>query len=166
MRVRTGENAAAAAAAGNGAGAFNVITLEHAEDIVVGAERVGQPVILQVSENAIRFHLGQVRPLAAALREIATAARIPVSLHLDHVEDESLLYQTAEVGFSSVMFDASRRPYEENVAATRVAARWAHEHGLWFEAELGEVGGKDGAHAPGVRTDPHEAESYVGATGV
>lgn len=166
MRVTTGEVVKAAAAAGSGAAAFNVITLEHAEAIVVGAERVNRAVILQVSENAVRFHLGRVRPLAAALGEIATAARVPVSLHLDHVADESLLHQTADAGFSSVMFDASARPYLENVAATRAAARWAHEHGLWLEAELGEVGGKDGAHAPGVRTDPRQAAAYVAATGV
>ncbi|PWU47685.1 fructose-bisphosphate aldolase [Micromonospora globispora] len=166
MRLSTGEIVAAAAAAGRGAGAFNVITLEHAEAIVAGAERVDRPVILQLSENAVGFHLGRVRPIAAALSEIATAARVPVSLHLDHVADESLLHQTADAGFSSVMFDASTRPYQENVAATRAAAGWAHERGLWLEAELGEVGGKDGAHAPGVRTDPRQAESYVAATGV
>jgi fructose-bisphosphate aldolase, class II len=166
MRVNTGEIVAAAARAGTGAGAFNVITLEHAEAIVAGAERVNRPVILQISENAVRFHLNRVRPLVAALGEIATAAQVPVSLHLDHVADESLLHQTAEAGFSSVMFDASTLPYLENVAATRDAARWAHDHGLWLEAELGEVGGKDGAHAPGVRTDPQQAAAYVEATGV
>lgn len=166
MRVSTGEVVAAAVAAGAGVGAFNVITLEHAEAIVEGAERVDRPVILQVSENTVRFHLGRVRPLAAALGEIATQARVPVSLHLDHVADESLLHQAADAGFSSVMFDASTRPYEENVAATRAAARWAHEQGLWLEAELGEVGGKGGAHAPGVRTDPRQAEPYVAATRV
>jgi fructose-bisphosphate aldolase class II len=64
------------------------------------------------------------------------------------------------------MYDASRMPYEENVAKTRAAAEWAHDHRLWLEAELGEVGGKQGAHAPGVRTDPDEARAYVAATGV
>ncbi|MGC5022028.1 class II fructose-bisphosphate aldolase [Micromonospora sp. DT47] len=166
MRASTGEIVAAAAAADSGVGAFNVITLEHAEAIVAGAERVDRPVVLQVSENAVRFHLGRVRPLAAALGEIATQARVPVSLHLDHVADESLLYQAADAGFSSVMFDASTRPYEENVAATCAVARWAHRQGLWLEAELGEIGGKDGAHARGARTDPCQAQSYVAATGV
>jgi fructose-bisphosphate aldolase class II len=65
-----------------------------------------------------------------------------------------------------VMFDASKLPYDDNVRATRDAAAWAHDHGLWLEAELGEVGGKDGAHAPGVRTDPREAADFVAATGV
>jgi fructose-bisphosphate aldolase class II len=152
--------------AGTGVGAFNVITLEHAEAIVAAAEQVNRPVILQVSENAVRFHLGRVRPVAAAIAEIAAAADVPVSLHLDHVEDEVLLHQAADAGFSSVMFDASTRPYDDNVAATRAAARWAHDHGLWLEAELGEVGGKDGAHAPGVRTDPTEAKAYAVATEV
>ncbi|HEY0484759.1 MAG TPA: class II fructose-bisphosphate aldolase [Mycobacteriales bacterium] len=164
--VTTGEIVEAARAAGTGAGAFNVITLEHAEAIVAAAESVGCPVILQVSENAVRFHLDRIRPIAAAATEVAAAARVPVSLHLDHVEDDDLLRQAADAGFSSAMYDASTRSYEDNVAATRAAAQWAHDHGLWLEAELGEVGGKDGAHAPGARTDPGEAEAYVAATGV
>jgi fructose-bisphosphate aldolase class II len=64
------------------------------------------------------------------------------------------------------MFDASKLEYDANVTATRAAADWAHRHGLFLEAELGEVGGKDGAHAPGVRTDPDEATAFVAATGV
>jgi fructose-bisphosphate aldolase class II len=162
----TGEIVKAAQAAGTGVGAFNVITLEHAEAIVAAAERVDLPVILQVSENAVKFHLGRVRPIATAAAEVAAAARVPVSLHLDHVEDDDLLHQAADAGFSSAMYDASKRSYADNVTATRAAARWAHDNGLWLEAELGEVGGKDGAHAPGVRTDPDEALAYVDATGV
>jgi fructose-bisphosphate aldolase class II len=64
------------------------------------------------------------------------------------------------------MFDASKLAYDDNVRATAGAAAWAHDHGLWLEAELGEVGGKDGAHAPGVRTDPAEAAQYAEQTGV
>jgi fructose-bisphosphate aldolase class II len=64
------------------------------------------------------------------------------------------------------MFDASKLDYDANVAATKSAAQWAHRHGMFLEAELGEVGGKDGAHAPGVRTDPVEAAAFVAATGV
>lgn len=149
-----------------GAAAFNVITLEHAEAIVTGAEAAGRGVVLQVSENAVRFHRGQVAPIAAAVAAVAAAAAVPVALHLDHVEDVGLLHQAASAGFSSVMYDASRLPYEENVTATAEVARWAHDQGLWLEAELGEVGGKDGAHAPGVRTDPGEAAAFVGRTGV
>jgi fructose-bisphosphate aldolase class II len=164
--VTTKEIVDVARDAGAGVGAFNVITLEHAEAIVAGAELADRPVILQVSENAVKFHHGRVRPIAVAAAEVAAAARVPVSLHLDHVEDEALLYQAAEAGFSSLMVDASRFPYDDNVAVTRTATRWAHDHGLWVEAELGEVGGKDGAHAPGVRTDPDAAKAYAAATEV
>jgi fructose-bisphosphate aldolase class II len=89
-----------------------------------------------------------------------------VSVHLDHVEDTELLHQTASCGLSSVMFDAAHLDYADNVAATKAAADWAHDNGLYVEAELGKVGGKGGAHAPGVRTDPDEAREFVAATGV
>lgn len=159
-----------ATAGRSGVGAFNVITLEYAEAIVDGAEAAGQPVILQLSENATKFHRRNPRPIAAAMQELAEAASVDVSLHLDHVEDEDLLHVSADAGFSSVMFDAGRLAYEENVAATLRASRWAHEQGLLIEAELGYVGGKDSqvssAHAAGVRTDPGQAAAYVAATGV
>jgi fructose-bisphosphate aldolase, class II len=151
---------------GGGVAAFNVITLEHAEAIVSGAEAAARPVILQISENAVRFHHGNVQPISAAAAAVADAAAVPVALHLDHVEDENLLHEAAAAGFSSVMFDASKLAYDENVRATARAASWAHDQGLWLEAELGEVGGKDGAHAPGVRTDPAEAARYADQTDV
>ena len=134
--------------------------------MVEGAEQVDTPVILQISENAVRFHHGRLRPIAAAATAIAEAAAVPVSLHLDHVEDDELLRQAAGVGISSVMYDASKLDYDKNVEATRAAREWAHVNGIYLEAELGEVGGKDGAHAPGVRTDPVEAAEFVAATGV
>src|SRR3954451_16024794 len=112
------------------------------------------------------MHHGRLAPVAAAASAVAQVADVAVSLHLDHVESTELLHQAADTEISSVMFDASRLPYEANVAATRAAAEWAHDRGLHLEAELGEVGGKDGAHAPGVRTDPDEAAAYVAATGV
>lgn len=164
--ARTADLVAAAHQAGTGLAAFNVITLEHAEAIVAGAEHVGKPVILQISENAVKFHHGRLRPIAAAATAVADAATTPVAVHLDHVEDEKLLYAAADTGASSVMFDASTLDYDANVAATKAAAAWAHRNGLFLEAELGEVGGKDGAHAPGVRTDPGEAAAFVTATGV
>jgi fructose-bisphosphate aldolase class II len=150
---------------GVGVGAFNVITLEHATAIVDGAERAGAAVVLQLSENAVRYH-GRLSPIAAGAAALAAAATVPVSLHLDHVEDEALMRQAPENGFSSVMFDASKMNFDDNVRATRAAADWAHEQGIYLEAELGEVGGKNGAHAPGVRTDPAEASRYVLSTGV
>lgn len=145
--------------------AFNVITLEHAEGIVVGAARVGAPVILQLSQNAIRYH-GSAAAIAAGMLAVAREAEGSVSLHLDHITDLDLLHLAPELGFDSVMYDGAALPFGENVATTAQATAWAHEHGLWIEAELGEVGGKDGAHAPGVRTDPIEAQNFTRATGV
>ncbi|MBQ0826783.1 class II fructose-bisphosphate aldolase [Streptomyces tagetis] len=169
--VTTGELTARAAAARSAVAAFNVVTLEHVEAVVTGAEAARSPVVLQISENAVRYRHGRLLPLARAAVAAAEAAAVPVALHLDHVRSDTLLHQAPEAGFGSVMYDASRLPYAQNVAATRAAADWAHAHGLWIEAELGEVGGKDGepplgAHAPGARTDPAEARAFVAASGV
>ncbi|MFE4175186.1 ketose-bisphosphate aldolase [Streptomyces sp. NPDC056909] len=173
--VSTGELVTAAAARGHGIAAFNVITLEHAEAIAEGAERAGAPAILQISENAVRFHGGRLGPVTAAAAAVARASSVPLALHLDHVESADLLRAAFDAGFSSVMFDASKLPYAENLRATADAVRLGHDRGVWVEAELGAVGGKDGEppldapldpHAPGVRTDPAEAALYVAATGV
>ncbi|MBB5934517.1 class II fructose-bisphosphate aldolase [Streptomyces zagrosensis] len=169
--VSTGELVAQACVTGRALAAFNVISLEHAEAIAAGAEAAGAPAILQVSENAVRFHGGRLAPIAAAAAAVARASTAPLSLHLDHVESTELLYAAHPEGFSSVMFDASKLSYEENVRATADAVRWGHERDIWVEAELGKVGGKEGeapldAHTPGVRTDPAEAAAYVADTGV
>ncbi|WP_405775928.1 ketose-bisphosphate aldolase [Streptomyces sp. NBC_00859] len=169
--AESGVLVADAAARRGAVAAFNIITLEHAEAVIAGAEATGSPVILQISENAVKYRQGQLLPLARAAAESARAAAVPVALHLDHVKSDALLRQAADAGFSSVMYDAAHLPYAENLAATRDAASWAHAHGLWIEAELGEVGGKDGAapldaHAPGARTVPDEAAAYVAESGV
>jgi fructose-bisphosphate aldolase class II len=166
----TGDLVAAAREGGHAVGAFNVITLEHVEAVVAGAEEARRPAIIQVSENAVRFHGGHVGPLARAAAAAVEESSGRLALHLDHVTDMDLLRRALDAGFSSVMFDAGAAPYDENVAATREAAEWAHSHGLWLEAELGYVGGKPeapvSAHAEGVRTDPDEAAKFVAATGV
>ncbi|WP_028045395.1 class II fructose-bisphosphate aldolase [Cellulomonas sp. URHE0023] len=149
---------------------FNVITLEHAEGIVAGLERAGSAGLLQVSENAVRYREGRAGPLLAACHELAEAAAVPVGLHLDHLQDAGLLSDgvasAAQYGVTSLMVDAAHLGYEDNIATTAAVARSAHAALLWVEAELGEVGGKDGAHAPGVRTDPAQAVEFVAATGV
>ncbi|MER6128587.1 ketose-bisphosphate aldolase [Streptomyces sp. NPDC001795] len=167
----TGELIAAAAAARGAVAAFNVVTLEHVEAVIAGAEAADAPVVLQVSENAVTFRYGRLLPLARAAAAAAACAAVPVALHLDHVQSDGLLRQAPGAGFSSVMYDAARLPYEENLAATRAAADWAHAQGLWIEAELGQVGGKNGEpgpdpHAPGARTDPGEAAAFVADAGV
>ncbi|MBJ2122427.1 class II fructose-bisphosphate aldolase [Arthrobacter sp. MSA 4-2] len=155
----------AAFAARTGIGGFNVLHLETAEAIVEGAEAAGLPVILQISQNCADYH-GALAPLALACRAVAAGARVPVALHLDHAEDERLVDEAIELGFGSVMYDGSTLPYAENVRSTARVARRARDAGVLVEAELGRIGGKDGAHAPGVRTDPGEARSFVESTGV
>jgi fructose-bisphosphate aldolase, class II len=154
-----------ARAAGRGVGAFNVIGIEHAEAIAAGAEAAGVPVVLQVSQNCVAYH-GALAPLGRACAAIAAAAAVPVALHLDHATGAELIAEAAGLGFGSVMYDASDLPYAENAWATARIARWCHERGIWVEAELGEIGGKDGVHSATARTDPGEAAAYVAATGV
>jgi fructose-bisphosphate aldolase, class II len=151
--------------AGRGAGAFNVIGLEHAEAIVAGAEAAGSPVILQLSENCVAYH-GALDPIGRALMAIAAAAAVPAAPHLDHATSAELVRAAVGLGFGSVMYDASTMAYAGNVESTAAVAAWCRERGVWVEAELGEVGGKDGVHAPGARTRPDEAAAFVAATGV
>jgi len=155
----------AARAAGRGVGAFNVVLLEHAEAIVSGADAADLPVVLQVSENCVRYH-GSAAPLLAAVVQLARAARVPALVHLDHAEDVGLVHEAVELGVDSVMYDGSALPYADNVATTLAVVEHCHGRGVAVEAELGEVGGKDGVHAPGARTDPAEAAAFVAATGV
>lgn len=154
-----------AAEAGTGQGAFNVIHLETVEGLIAGAERAGLPVILQISQNCAAYH-GGLEPLALATLSAARQAGVPVAVHLDHAQDEALARQAVDLGFGSVMYDGAHLDYPDNVEATRRVAAYAHTRGVYVEAELGEVGGKDGAHAPGVLTDPAEAAAFVAATGV
>jgi fructose-bisphosphate aldolase class II len=150
---------------GIGQGAFNVIHLETVEGLIAGAEKARLPLILQISENCAKYH-GGLEPLALASMALARRATVPVALHLDHAEDEQLAMQAVDLGFGSVMYDGAHLDYAANVAATARVTEYAHAMGVYVEAELGKVGGKDGAHAPGVRTDPKEAADFVAATGV
>lgn len=165
MLTPTGEIVDAAAKAGRGVGAFNVIQLEHAEALVAGAEAAGSPVVLQISENAVRYH-GALEPLGLATLAVARASTTDVAVHLDHATDVALVHEAVRLGFGSVMYDASTMSYVDNVATTASVVAHCRANGVYVEAELGEVGGKDGVHAPGARTDPGEAREYVAATGI
>ncbi|MHA7306618.1 class II fructose-bisphosphate aldolase [Arthrobacter sp. TMN-49] len=154
-----------AAQSGIGQGAFNVIHLETIEGLIGGAEAAGRPVILQISENCAKFH-GGLEPVALATLTAASKASVPVAVHLDHAEDEALAYEAVDLGFGSIMYDGAHFDYDRNVEVTARVAAYAHARGVYVEAELGRVGGKDGAHAPGVLTDPSEAAAFVAATGV
>lgn len=150
---------------GTGVAAFNVIQLEHAEAYATAAEAAGLPVVMQISENCVRYH-GSLRPLALATLAIAEDCAQPVVVHLDHAVSVELVREALDLGITSVMYDGSTLPDEANRETTRQVAGWCAAAGASLEAELGEVGGKDGVHAPGARTDPADAARFVEDTGV
>ena len=154
----------AAKGAGTAVGAFNVILLEHAEALVAGAEQAKLPVILQISENCVSYHK-TLKPISVATIAIAESSTVPVSVHLDHAESEELVKEALDLGYDSIMFDGSKLSYADNVAASARMAALCKSYGANLEVEIGEVGGKDGVHAPGVRTNPLEAKAFAEATG-
>jgi fructose-bisphosphate aldolase class II len=156
---------AEARARGRAVPAFNVVQIEHAEAYAAAAERVGLPVVMQISQNCVRYHRG-LRPIAAATLAIADDCSQPVVVHLDHAEDAALVAEAVRLGLTSVMYDGSRLPDDANRATTRRVVDQCHASGVSVEAELGEIGGKDGVHAPGARTEPTAAATFVAETGV
>ena len=150
--------------------AFNVITLEHAEAVVDGLQRTGSSGIVQLSERALAYRGTSMVPMIVACSRLIEEAGIPVALHLDHVQDpalaDRLIDSAPQWGISSIMVDFSTRERAENMELTRASTVRAHARGLLVEAELGKIGGKDGAHAFGARTDPEDARAFVAETGV
>jgi fructose-bisphosphate aldolase class II len=106
-----------------------------------------------------------LKPISVATIAIAESASVPVSVHLDHAESEDLVKEALDLGYDSVMFDGSKLTYADNVAASARMAALCKRYGATLEVEIGEVGGKDGVHAPGVRTNPLEAKAFAEATG-
>ena len=164
--VSAGEIIVSARAAGRGAGAFNVIGIEHAEAILTGAESAGAAVVLQISENCVAYHGGARPDRRQRCWRPPGRQRSPSAVHLDHATSAELVREAVTLGLGSVMYDASVLPYADNVAATAAIAAWCQDRGVFVEAELGEVGGKDGVHAAGARTDPAEAADFAAATGI
>jgi fructose-bisphosphate aldolase, class II len=153
-------------------GAFNANTLEQIQAIVLAAQQVRAPAIVQISRRAL-LYLGSgdtlwgVRYVVSLGRVAAAGVDVPIGLHLDHgAEPEALL--ALDLGFTSIMFDGGELPFDENIAVTRRLAQAAHAAGASMEAELGEVPRLDAAgHAEeGSLTDPGEAAAFVRATGI
>jgi fructose-bisphosphate aldolase class II len=163
-RTNAGKLVLSAKGAGTAVGAFNVILLEHAEALVAGAEQAKLPVILQISENCVSYHKA-LKPISVATIAIAESSTVPVSVHLDHAESEELVKEALDLGYDSIMFDGSKLSYADNVAASARMAALCKSYGATLEVEIGEVGGKNGVHAPGVRTNPLEAKAFAEATG-
>ncbi|EEH64467.1 ketose-bisphosphate aldolase [Gleimia coleocanis DSM 15436] len=160
------EMAAQAAAEKVGLGAFNVVLLEFAAAQVDAAERVNRPIILQLSQNAVKYHGGRLAPLGKALLALAEEATVPVAVHLDHAEDVDLCRAAVDLGFNSVMYDGSHLDDDTNRETTAKVVEFCHAADVAVEAELGEVGGKNGVHDPSARTNPEDAAKFVADTGV
>lgn len=148
-----------------GLGAFNVIHLENARMWISAATNAKRPVVLQISENAVKYH-GALGPIGIGTIKAAAEAEVPVVVHLDHAESVDLIKEAVELGFTSVMYDGSHLPDDENRATTADVVKFCHDHGVSVEAELGEVGGKNGVHDPSARTNPEDAAQFVADTGV
>lgn len=160
------EMAAQAAADKVGLGAFNVVLLEFAAAQIDAAERVNRPIILQLSQNAVKYHGGRLAPLGKAMIALAEGASVPVAVHLDHAEDVDLCRAAVDLGFNSVMYDGSHLDDDTNRETTAKVVEFCHAAGVAVEAELGEVGGKNGVHDPSARTNPEDAAKFVADTGV
>ncbi len=150
-----------------GVGAFNANNLEMVQAIIEAAEVEGAPVIVQISEGAIRY--GGLHYLAAIVRVGAEQAHVPVVLHFDHGSGFETNMRCLGAGFTSLMFDGSAKPWDENVATTALIARAAHACGIPVEAELGQVlQSRDQVTADQVQsvmTDPSLAAEFVRRTG-
>ena len=118
---------------------FNIDNLEIPEAVMAAAERCKSPVILTIGQGAI--NAGQMLYLADVVRRLADQSDIPVVMHLDHGASYEQVIQCLRAGFTSVMFDGSHLPFEENVEITKRVAAAAHAVGVSVEAELGAIGG-------------------------
>lgn len=140
-------------------GQFNINNLEWTKSILLTAQEMNSPVILGVSEGAGKYMTG-FKTVAAMVKAMIEELNItvPVALHLDHGTYEGC-YKCIEAGFSSIMFDGSHYPIEENVAKTKELVKICAEHGMSLEAEVGSIGGEeDGVIGMGECADPNECK--------
>jgi len=147
---------------GYAVGAFNIVDLNSTRAVIDAASELRAPVIIQTSPKTVIFWGPQI--LAGWVKSLAQQSPFPVALHLDHCKDLEVIRQCIEAGWTSVMIDASSRPYQENLALTRQVVGIAATSDVSVEAELGEIGGveddKSVADADARLADPANAESF------
>lgn len=149
-------------------GAFNVNNMEIIQGIVDAAKEENAPLILQVSAGARKYakHVYLMKLVEAAVEDTG----LPICLHLDHGEDFEICKSCIDGGFTSVMIDGSKHPFEENIAVTKKVVEYAHERGIVVEAELGKLAGVEDAVNVSAKdatyTDPDQAVEFVERTGV
>ncbi len=152
---------------GYAVGAFNVNNMEIVQGITEAAKEVNAPLILQVSKGARAYanHTYLIKLVEAAIIETG----LPICLHLDHGDSFELCKSCVDGGFTSVMIDASSKPFEENIALTRRVVEYAHDHGVVVEAELGTLAGVEDEVKVSAEdssyTRPEEVEEFVTRTG-
>ncbi|MBP8819769.1 MAG: class II fructose-1,6-bisphosphate aldolase [Syntrophomonadaceae bacterium] len=153
---------------GYAVGAFNANNMEIVQAILEAAKRENAPVIMQASQGAITY--AGLDFITGMVRLAATASTVPVALHLDHGTDFDQVVKCIRSGFTSVMYDGSKLPLEENIAITRKVLDMTRPIGVSVEAELGKIGGtEDDVHVSekdAMYTDPEEARHFVEQTGI
>lgn len=158
---------------GYGIAAFNANTMEQMQSIVLAAQAENAPVIIQVSHRALQYvgsgsEIRGLQYMTALGKVAANSVDVPVSLHLDHANENEVL-QAISLGFTSVMFDGDELPFEENIATTKRLCKIAHSVNVCMEAEIGEVPKPDGAAFDPEDIDlttSDDAEAFVKATGI
>ncbi len=149
-------------------GAFNINNMEILQAVIAAAEETKSPVIVQTSEGAIKY--AGIEYLSAMVRLAAEKASVPVALHLDHGTTYETIIGCVRNGWTSVMFDGSHHPLDENIEATKEIVKIAHACGVSVEAELGRLGGIEDnisvAEKDARLTSPDEAVKFVQSTDV
>jgi len=146
---------------------FSIYNLEQGLAVVRAAEAEEVPVLLQAGSSAFRYC--RPEPLMRLALGLAESAQVEVGVHLDHATDLSEIHACLAAGYTSVMFDGSALPLEENVRLTAEVVRCAHDHGAWVEAELAGIAGDEDESSDvsaTALTDPSVAAGFVAATGV
>jgi fructose-bisphosphate aldolase class II len=155
---------------GYAVGAFNVNNMEITQGIIQAIAEEKAPLILQISRGA-REYASNSYLMAIINVAVKENPDIPICTHLDHGDNFETCKQFVDDGFTSVMIDASKLPFEENIKETKKVVKYAHDHGVVVEAELGQLGGIE-EHVVGVDdvekhlTDPNQVVEFVGKTGV
>ena len=148
--------------------AFNIHNLETLKAVVRAAADMRAPLILQTTPGTVK-HAG-LKYLVAMADAASRETGLPIALHLDHSEDLDLLKECADGGYTSVMYDGSKLPFEQNIAGTREAVEYAHARGVQVEAELGRLGGReeniDVTDYEASLTDPASATEFIEKTGI
>lgn len=149
-----------------GVGAFSVGNMEMVKGAVQAAEELNTPIILQIAE--VRLKHSPLALMGPMMVQAAKEANVDIAVHLDHGLTMDVVEQALELGFTSVMFDSSTYPFEENMTRTQEVVKVAKQYGATVEAELGLVGGsEDGSCDHGIRcTNPDDAKIFCERTGI